>query len=119
MLLLSPLCYVCLSTSDCTILRKTEVMPCCKACQCCSSLLKWTARLCSTIPHNHTTHDTQYLAISLCLQNDLTGVDAAKNYWQAYFDKYTFEHTVLAGAEDSASRVAFVFWLDKATAPVL
>lgn len=53
---------------------------------------------------------TTYLAL---VQDDLKGVAAAQNYWQAYFDKYTFEHEVLATAEDSNSGVAFVFWLDR------
>lgn len=47
------------------------------------------------------------------MQDDLKGIPAAQNYWQAYFDKYTFEHEVLATAEDSKSGVAFVFWLDR------
>lgn len=48
-------------------------------------------------------------------QADLKGVNEAKNYWQAYFDKYTFEHDVLAGAVDKEAVVAFSFWLDKVT----
>ena len=51
----------------------------------------------------------------LVLQADLKGVNAAKNYWQAYFDKYTYEHEVLAGAADKEDVVAFSFWLDKVT----
>lgn len=47
------------------------------------------------------------------MQDDLKGIPAAQNYWQAYFDKYTFEHEVLATAEDSKNRAAFVFWLDR------
>lgn len=48
-----------------------------------------------------------------CWQADLKGINEAKNYWQAYFDKYTFEHEVLAGAVDKEAIVAFSFWLDK------
>ena len=47
------------------------------------------------------------------LQNDLKGINEAKNYWQAYFDKYTFEHAVLAGAVDKEDSAAFCFWLDR------
>ena len=46
-------------------------------------------------------------------QADLKGINEAKNYWQAYFDKYTYEHEVLAGAADKEANVAFCFWLDK------
>ena len=46
-------------------------------------------------------------------QADLKGINEAKNYWQAYFDKYTYEHEVLAGAADKEAIVAFSFWLDK------
>lgn len=48
-----------------------------------------------------------------CWQADLKGINEAKNYWQAYFDKYTYEHEVLAGAADKEANVAFCFWLDK------
>lgn len=48
-----------------------------------------------------------------CGQADLKGINEAKNYWQAYFDKYTYEHEVLAGAADKEAIVAFSFWLDK------
>ena len=54
----------------------------------------------------------------LVWQADLKGVNAAKNYWQAYFDKYTYEHEVLAGAADKEDVVAFSFWLDKVTTSV-
>jgi len=47
------------------------------------------------------------------LQTDLKGINEAKNYWQAYFDKYTFEHEVLAGAVDKEASAAFCFWLDR------
>lgn len=47
------------------------------------------------------------------VQGDLKGIPAAQNYWQAYFDKYTFEHEVLATAEDNKSGAAFLFWLDR------
>jgi hypothetical protein len=47
------------------------------------------------------------------LQSDLEGINEAKNYWQAYFDKYTFEHEVLAGAVDKEASAAFCFWLDR------
>lgn len=47
------------------------------------------------------------------LQADLKGINEAKNYWQAYFDKYTFEHEVLAGAVDKEASAAFCFWLDR------
>ena len=50
-----------------------------------------------------------------CWQADLKGINEAKNYWQAYFDKYTYEHEVLAGAADKEAIVAFSFWLDKVT----
>lgn len=47
------------------------------------------------------------------LQDDLKGVSEAQNYWQAYFDKYTFEHEVLCGAVDKEDGAAFSFWLDR------
>ena len=47
------------------------------------------------------------------MQADLKGINEAKNYWQAYFDKYTFEHEVLAGAVDKEASAAFCFWLDR------
>jgi len=57
--------------------------------------------------------EMQFLLSLVTLQTDLKGINEAKNYWQAYFDKYTFEHEVLAGAVDKEASAAFCFWLDR------
>ncbi|DBA68467.1 hypothetical protein WJX79_007535 [Trebouxia sp. C0005] len=63
--------------------------------------------------------DTNYIihADGITLHADLKGINEAKNYWQAYFDKYTFEHEVLAGAVDKEASAAFCFWLDRNVTP--
>ncbi|KAL3156970.1 hypothetical protein ABBQ38_001228 [Trebouxia sp. C0009 RCD-2024] len=69
-------------------------------------------KLDSIVTENYTIH-----ADGITLKADLKGINEAKNYWQAYFDKYTFEHEVLAGAVDKEAIVAFSFWLDKNVTP--
>ena len=68
-----------------------------------------------------TDHDG--IVINYCLvstlQGDVKGINAAKNYWQAYFDKYTYEHEVLAGAVDKEDTTAFSFWLDRVSIHVV
>lgn len=49
----------------------------------------------------------------LTLGDDIRGADNVVAYFQAYFDKYDFTHTVIAGAADSNNRTAFSFWRDE------
>lgn len=67
----------------------------------------------------HSLVDTNYIihADGITLHDDLKGVSEAQNYWQAYFDKYTFEHEVLCGAVDKEDGAAFSFWLDRNVTP--
>ena len=65
-------------------------------------------------------HDTQYgLTTAVAVQKDVKGINEAKNYWQAYFDKYHYEHEVLAGAVDKEDTTAFSFWLDRVGAHLM
>ena len=40
-------------------------------------------------------------------------MSGVKDYFQAYIDKYDFEHEVIAGAVDEQANVTFSFWQDK------
>lgn len=46
----------------------------------------------------------------VCVQQDVKGLEAVKQYWKKYFDTYQFKHEVIAGAVDKDDKVAFSFW---------
>jgi len=54
---------------------------------------------------------------AITLYDDLHGIGAVKGYFQAYIDRYNFEHHVIAGAVDEPSNVAFSLHQDKNVKP--
>jgi len=54
---------------------------------------------------------------SVTLFDDLHGAKTVTSYFQAYIDKYHYEHQPLAGAVDEHDDVAFSFHVDKGVAP--
>lgn len=52
-------------------------------------------------------------ADGLTLASDVRGSDAVRNYFQSYWEKYEFSHSVIAGAVHSDDGCAFSFWQDK------
>ena len=55
-------------------------------------------------------------ADGITLGSDIKGVSGVKDYFQAYIDKYDFEHEVITGAVDEKANVTFSFWQDKVRA---
>ncbi|CAL8471481.1 g11023 [Coccomyxa elongata] len=51
------------------------------------------------------------------LMNDLHGRNSVKGYFQAYIDRYNYEHVPICGAVDEHSNVAFSFHVDKDVTP--
>jgi len=54
---------------------------------------------------------------SITLYDDLHGLSTVKGYFQAYLDRYKFEHHVVCGAVDEPSNVAFSMHQDKHVQP--
>jgi len=53
----------------------------------------------------------------ITLFDDLHGRNVVKGYFQAYIDRYHYEHVPIAGAVDEPSHIAFSFHVDKDVTP--
>lgn len=49
----------------------------------------------------------------LTLGSDVKGADEISKYFQAYWEKYQYKHSVIAGAVHSDDKSAFSFWQDQ------
>jgi hypothetical protein len=47
------------------------------------------------------------------LGSDVKGADEISKYFQAYWEKYQYKHSVIAGAVHSDDKSAFSFWQDQ------
>ncbi|KAK9823774.1 hypothetical protein WJX72_005413 [[Myrmecia] bisecta] len=54
---------------------------------------------------------------AITIQADVKGVDDVKQYFQSYFDKYSFKHVAVCGAVDEKANVAFSFAVDQKVTP--
>jgi hypothetical protein len=53
----------------------------------------------------------------LTLFDDVVGKDAVANYFEAYWEKYTFKHEAIAGAVDANKMAVFSFSADRDVTP--
>lgn len=53
----------------------------------------------------------------LTLREDIHGIDAVKAYFQAYIDRYNFEHVPICGAVDEHAHCTFALHVDKQVSP--
>ena len=77
----------------------------------CSMFLDVVAKQMHSRSEKHQTCFTG--ADGITLGSDIKGVSGVKDYFQAYIDKYDFEHEVITGAVDEKANVTFSFWQDK------